>query len=888
MHHNTPPPSTLRRDPDDTPLVLTRMDTHVHSWASDGPVVAALGFVGCPESFSPPERVYDQARARGMDLVTITDHDTIRGALELHERGFQNFIIGQEVTVYFPEDRCKLHVLAWGLTPELDEQLTRLGLRNDVYAFAAWLHEHQLPHALAHPLYMQNGRLTRWHVERAALLFKGFEVLNGAHSAGHRAPIERFLDALTPARVQQLARDHHMEPLWPRAWQKARTGGSDDHALLNIGRTWTGVHVEQGVITDPRDFFRYVMAGRCEAGGVGGHSSLLAHQLTSVGAHFYADRFADRASAQGQAVASRLLRFAGVDLPRPSKMRLAAHTVKRKVIRRRNRRSLPILRALRTSIGPVLERYPDLRERLDPDRWTDGTPLSDHDRMAQFADELAAAVNHALTDSGLRALRKRDRAGVIDHLVSYAVLNLAQLPYIFSLFYQNKERPFVERFDHETSEPGSGVSVLERPMRISLFTDTIGDVNGVCRFIQNVAEQAHATGRDLQVITSTRLPYPPLPNVHNFDPVWATTMPRYQNLEVALPPLIPILRHLDHHQPDCIHVSTPGPVGMIGFLAARMLRIPVLGVYHTDFPAYIDRLFEDHAFTYACERFIRLFYKPFQTIFTRSGDYADALVRLGIQPERITRLMPGFDADVFHTRYRDPNLWSRFEGVNPASVKVLYVGRVSVEKNMPFLTTVWKQTHARCREQGLDAELIVVGDGPYRERMERELRRTPARFLGFRHGRELSDIYASSDLFVFPSVTDTLGQVVMESQGSGLPVLVTDQGGPKEVVRDGTTGYVLSTANPTAWVERIVGLVADDERRARMGRAAHESMQPFSIRHSFEHFWEVHTRAWHQHLAARGITPRATTQGVEASLAAAAPKPRQPAADDGRIGVGAG
>ncbi|MBK7403911.1 MAG: glycosyltransferase [Phycisphaerales bacterium] len=381
------------------------------------------------------------------------------------------------------------------------------------------------------------------------------------------------------------------------------------------------------------------------------------------------------------------------------------------------------------------------------------------------------------------------------------------MPYIFSLFYQNKERAFVERFEHEVARPGDGASVLERSMRVSLFTDTLGDVNGVSRFIQDVAGRARATGRDLQVITSTRLAVPSEPNIFNFEPVFATSMPRYQNLEVVFPPLVPILRHLDRHQPDCIHISTPGPVGLIGFPG-------------------------------------------------RPHDYVESLARLGLDRDRCCALMPGFESGAFHPRFRDRSTWDRFPAMDPESVKVLYVGRVSLEKNLPFLTALWKQAQHRLVEQGLNAELVVVGDGPYRERMQQELRKHRAHFLGFRKGDELSTLYASSDIFVFPSVTDTLGQVVMESQGSGLPVLVTDQGGPKEVVDHGRTGYVLSTADPNAWVERIVGLVADDERRARMGAAAHESMQRFSLSNSFEHFWDVHTNAWRHHLASRGILPQ--------------------------------
>ena len=392
--------------------------------------------------------------------------------------------------------------------------------------------------------------------------------------------------------------------------------------------------------------------------------------------------------------------------------------------------------------------------------------------------------------------------------------------------------------DPRPTDPG-------RALRVALFTDTLGDVNGVSRFIQNVAHQALEQGRDLRVFTSTRFKTPDAPNILNFPPLFAAKMPRYENLEFAIPPIIRMLRELDTHPPDVMHISTPGPVGTVGWLAARMLGAPVLGVYHTDFPAYIDHLFDDRAFTWITARFMRFFYKPFTSIFTRSLDYTESLVRLGMSRDRILPLRPGIDTDTFHIRHRDQRIWQRLFGPDaPAGAKVLYVGRVSVEKTLPLLTKVWRRAHTQCAARGLAADLVVVGDGPYRKAMEAELAGTRAHFLGFRHGAELSAIYASSDLFVFPSITDTLGQVVMEAQSSGLPVLVSDQGGPKEVVADGRTGRVLSADDPEGWARAIVELIADPERRARMGDAAHQAIAPMSIARSFEHFWQAHEAAW--------------------------------------------
>lgn len=870
------------------PTLGTRLDTHCHSNASSGPALAALGLIGCPECYSPPEKVYDQAMARGMDLVTLTDHDTIAGALSLVERGFDRVVIGEEVTVYFPEDRCKLHVLVWMLTPELHGQIDVLGLRRDVYAFAAWLREHNLPHSLAHPLYVQNGRLTKWHLDRCALLFKGFETLNGAHSGTHRSALDIYLESLTPGHVHRLVQEHNLEPHWPRIWEKARTGGSDDHGLLNIGRSWTAVHLaEPATVLDPREFFRHVMSCRSVTGGETGHSALLAHQFTTVGAHYYADRLAPKASPTARLIASKLLPFAGVTVPKPSKPSLILDTLKRKLTRRK-RRTDPLVHALRGVLSQVLGNYPDLRTRLDPVAWFDGAPISEHDRMADFVADLHAAAHRAMASSTAKAWKKRDRSDLLDHLVSYAILEAAQLPYVYSLFHQNKERRFVDRLAHEAgSASGGRRGPLERPMRVMLFTDTLADVNGVSRFIRNVADQARLGGHDFRVVTSTRLDMPAADNITNFDPVYARAMPKYENLELALPPIVRMLRYADRFQPDVIHISTPGPVGCVGFLAAKMLRAPILGVYHTDFPAYIDHLFDDPSMTWACSKYMRAFYSQFSSIFSRSRDYVESLVKLGMPRERMIPLRPGIDIDAFHPRFRDESIWSRTvpptcesssrsvrSATGPsatAPVRILYCGRVSIEKNMPLLVNAWRAAAARLAELNQPAELIIIGDGPYRSEMQRALSATPTRFLGFRHGPELSTLYASSDLFIFPSLTDTLGQVVIESQASGLPVIVSDQGGPKEVVRDHVTGFVLRADRVSDWSERIVQLCLDAPRRREMGAAAHQWAQGLSIKSSFDHFWRIHHEAWRDHITGSPDKPSPATTSASSMPSATSP-----------------
>jgi len=385
--------------------------------------------------------------------------------------------------------------------------------------------------------------------------------------------------------------------------------------------------------------------------------------------------------------------------------------------------------------------------------------------------------------------------------------------------------------------------------RVMLFTDTLGDVNGVARFIRNVAQRADELGLPFRAVSSTRFEVPQRPTVLNIPPWFSMPMPAYPQLQLALPPVRQLLAAAREFAPDVIHVSTPGPVGLTGVLAAKLLRRPIVGVYHTDFPAYLERIFNDEHLGSLTACVMGLVYRRFSCILSRSEEYRHSVIGLGVAPERIRTLAAGIRTQDFHPRNADRARMATLCGGNASTVRVLYAGRVSIEKNLELLTRIWKNLDSKLTAAGIDAQLVVVGDGPYRAPMERALSGTRNAFLGFRHGEELAMCYASSDLFAFPSVTDTLGQVVMESQACGLPVLVTSVGGPQQVVDDGVTGYVLDPDAIGDWERAIERLARDAQLRHRMGHAAHLSMQPYSIESSFDQFWQVHAQIAHRGLS---------------------------------------
>src|SRR5687767_3553217 len=299
-----------------------RIDLHCHSEASNKAAEAALNAISCPECYSRPDEVYAQAKRRGMDFVTITDHDSINGVCRI--AGRPDVLVGEELTCWFPEDDCKMHVLVYGISRDEHDELQRLA--GNIYDVAAYVERNKIAHAVAHPIYRQNDRLERWHLERLLLLFKGFECLNGAHSPLHREAFEPVLSRLTRQEIQKLSERHGLLPRWPEPWFKARTAGSDDHGLLNVGRTWTEFPPETRTV---EDVLRCLREGECQPGGEAGSAAKLAHTFYSVAVRYYS-RHIMMPGAKPNLTTTVLQTIAG-ERPAPAKAELARLALKGKL-----------------------------------------------------------------------------------------------------------------------------------------------------------------------------------------------------------------------------------------------------------------------------------------------------------------------------------------------------------------------------------------------------------------------------------------------------------------------------------------------------------------------------------------------------------------------------
>ncbi len=231
---------------------MTRVDLHCHSSASAVAGLAVQGTLGLPECATPPEEVHALAKRRGMDFVTITDHDTIDGVLAIADR--PDVFVSEELTAAFRGEPQRVHVLCLGITPEDHDWLQAHA--GDVEVVAAYLHERGIACALAHPFYNVAAPLTPRHRRRLAELFGTWEVRNGARDAELNLPAAIYVETHGGTGV----------------------GGTDDHAGIDIGRTFT----ETPAAATPAEFLAHVRAGRAEARGDQGSAARWAHNAMAL------------------------------------------------------------------------------------------------------------------------------------------------------------------------------------------------------------------------------------------------------------------------------------------------------------------------------------------------------------------------------------------------------------------------------------------------------------------------------------------------------------------------------------------------------------------------------------------------------------------------------
>lgn len=353
-------------------------------------------------------------------------------------------------------------------------------------------------------------------------------------------------------------------------------------------------------------------------------------------------------------------------------------------------------------------------------------------------------------------------------------------------------------------------------MRITFFTETFlpkmdGIVTTLCQTIRQLRELGH------EVLIFA--PEGGLAEYEGFPIVGmkSRAFPLYPELRLALP-RASMRQILTAFRPDILHVADPALLGIAGLYYGGgqdggALRLPLVVAYHTDLPKYL-RYYRLGFLETSVWKILRTRHNRATLNLATSEVMVSQLREHGIAP---VSLWPGaVDAGLFRPCRKSPAMRDRLTEGNPASPLLLYVGRLSAEKNLESLRSLLEALP--------QARLALVGGGPHRSKLEKHFAGLPVHFAGFLYKEELAAAYASSDLFVMPSRTETLGLVVLEAMASGLPVVAARAGGIPEMIDDGVTGYLVETeAEAIERVRALLGSQADRESMGQRARAAASS-----------------------------------------------------------------
>lgn len=788
-----------------------RIDLHVHSKYAGRFNPAVLKTLEVDESYTEPKDLYERLLRREMSLVTITDHDSIQGCLEIAHLPYT--FISEEVSARFPDNGAIIHVLTYGITEAQHDELQRL--RRNVYELVEYIRQQDILHSLAHPFSSVNHRLTPEQLRRCLVMFDTIEILNGQKDAHHEQFVRQVLAQVDDRMLERWADELDMPVPPRRSW--GVTAGSDDHVGWSMARAFTSFR-------GPRTFegLRAAIVGRntevhgldknCESYAHTAYSGTIDHVRIKFGKTKHADGFAPpRKSSISELIDLATSRTLPADLESlpPFLQRLVPAALETMA----SAESLP-------GLADLMDRAPT------PELHREVYDLAHGTLLRAFR-----ACAEKMVDSG----KQFDAETVIDEIPTLIRLSIFNLGYFFGFRFFNGER----RRGWALFESLELPQELPRTERAAVFCDALDNVDGVSIGLRRIVHEMREDGREVFLCgahgddsVKTR----ECSEMVRFPTLGRFPLPGYGEYELGWPSLIEVMRWLTTREIDVVVSTTPGPVGLVAMLAAKMLDIPIIGQYHTNVGDFAARILGDPTIGRMVNGFTGWMYNSMGEVATPTRSTAAKLVeQLDLRPERVRVVRRGVDTQRFHPGHGDPSFWPK-HGLRGHNT-LLYVGRISQEKNLDFLADVFRDLV----DHGADVELAVVGDGPFREQLQRTMADYPVVFTGYLRGEQLAAAYASSDLFVFPSTTDTFGNVVMEALACGTPALVSDCGGPAELVHHREAGLVLPAGDHGQWKDALETLVLDPHRVQGMSRCARRLAEQSTFERARAEQWSFYS-----------------------------------------------
>ena len=345
-------------------------------------------------------------------------------------------------------------------------------------------------------------------------------------------------------------------------------------------------------------------------------------------------------------------------------------------------------------------------------------------------------------------------------------------------------------------------------MKVALFTDTFTpQINGVTKTLDRLIDYLDQAGIDYLVFA----PDAPQENANSFEEniqrMLSISFFLYPECRLSVPNYFKINQRLEEYDPDLIHIVTPFNLGLCGLKYAQDNQVPLVSSYHTNFTHYLD-YYNLNFLEKPIWQFFRWFHSFSARNYCPSQETLHTLKQQGINNLEVWGR--GINPDLYSPEYYD-EMWIKKYGLED-KIKLLYVGRLAPEKNLQLLMNSLNKLNSQYKEK---IELLITGDGPLLEELKNNAPQNVT-FTGYLTGQELSSLYATADVFVFPSLTETYGNVVLEAMASGLPVVGVLAGGVKENLIDNYNGLAATKDCVEQFSAKLKRIITDQQLRERL------------------------------------------------------------------------
>ncbi len=536
----------------------------------------------------------------GMTFVTITDHNEIAGSVMLKEKYPEHVFTGIEVTTYFPENGCKIHVLVYGLNEQQFHMIDKL--RTDIYQLRDYLKQQELAHTVAHATYAINKKLTIEYIERLFLLFDYFEGINGSRSRIANDTLVDTLSALTPARIDDLYRQYRIEPFSDTPWIKGLTAGTDDHSGLFIGKTYT-----EGCAETPEEFIDRLKKKEISPAGRHNDYQGLAFAIYKIAYDFSQSR----RNVLSSSLFSSINNFIFED----KNIGLKSTLMIKKMKYLKNGRENGISRL----IVELIETLQSNKELTTEERLT-----LLYNKISEVADHLfnmfIKGVEQDLIIGDMLSLIKRISTSIPGVFMA--------LPFFTTMNLLHESRSMLTVLAQKY-----GSRIGKRKKRVLLFTDTLDD-DSLETILHNVKTCSLDTYDDCTVVSC--LPEHTTPanttlNWINLPHIYTCTTSLFRDHPLQFPSVLASLKIICDADPDEIYLATPGPVGILGLLVSRLLHVQCSSMYNNNLEEHMLQSAGDDGFSMFAREFFRWFYSFTDTIIVPTEEHIHILEQSGYE-----------------------------------------------------------------------------------------------------------------------------------------------------------------------------------------------------------------------------------------------------------------